>query len=354
MSNITWSSNYAVSDIRPGGLGSMNLLKSLEMFRAVAEHESFTRAADELSLAQPPISRGVAELEKHLGVRLFDRSSRRIRLTAAGRAVLPDVHEILRRIDGLAETAGRRDRGLVIGVSGQLDPAVLIAATRELRLAGAPPRFTPAEAADLDDLIGAGEIDAGLDVRGLGAPATTSRRRQVSDLVVDLVAASPRFAPHSESSSISAADLRGMPPGMGFGRHAEQEAGTLLPEDAGLLHDSGLLTPLVARGIHLGQLRVADSEFDAVTHVFAHESVLLCTPQTARTHSLPHRSLRDVELARRVEVVGSESCDLAGLMESAPALRAAIAEILGARPHRTHAVVPDGDGRYADERLFRP
>lgn len=187
----------------------MNLLKSLEMFRAVAEHESFTRAADELSLAQPPISRGVADLEKHLGVRLFDRSRRRIRLTAAGRAVLPDVLEILRRIDGLAEVAGRREEGTLIGVHGRLDPAVLVSATKELRLGGAVPRFVPAESAALDDLIESGEIDAGLDVRGLGSPLPTQRRRESSGLVVDLVVASTRFSdPRGRSASRICAGCR--------------------------------------------------------------------------------------------------------------------------------------------------
>ncbi|MGN6033809.1 LysR family transcriptional regulator [Brevibacterium casei] len=327
----------------------MNLLKSLEMFRAVAEHESFTRAADELSLAQPPISRGVADLERHLGVRLFDRSRRRIRLTAAGRAVLPDVLEILRRIDGLAEVAGRREEGTLIGVHGRLDPAVLVSATKELRLGGAVPRFVPAESAALDDLIESGEIDAGLDVRGLGSPLPTQRRRQSSDLVVDLVVASTRFA--GSEGAMSAADLRGMPPGMGFGRASERETIMILPEDAGLLHDSGLLTPLVARGIHLGQFVVADTEFDAVTHVFAHGSVLLCPAMTARTHSLPYRGLRDVDLARRVEVVGSGSLDLLDAMES-PLILTAIARILGARSHETRSVAHQG--RYADERLFGP
>ncbi|MBE8147034.1 LysR family transcriptional regulator [Brevibacterium casei] len=148
MSNITWSSHHADSDIHPGGDRSVNLLKSLEMFRAVAEHESFTRAADELSLAQPPISRGVADLERHLGVRLFDRGRRRIRLTAAGRAVPPDILEILRRIDGLAEVAGRREEGTLIGVHGRLDPAVLVSATKERASAGpcrgsSPPNRRP-------------------------------------------------------------------------------------------------------------------------------------------------------------------------------------------------------------------
>ena len=131
----------------------MNLLKSLEMFRAVAEHESFTRAADELSLAQPPISRGVADLEKHLGVRLFDRSRRRIRLTAAGRAVLPEVLEILRRIDGLAEAAGgvanaaasQRCEGSVRTGSKALRPANAPAASKLSRTGRIRSRFVPGQ-----------------------------------------------------------------------------------------------------------------------------------------------------------------------------------------------------------------
>lgn len=61
-------------------------LRQLEYVRAVARSRSFTRAADELHVAQPALSTAVRRLEGELGVRLFDRTTRRVELTAAGDA----------------------------------------------------------------------------------------------------------------------------------------------------------------------------------------------------------------------------------------------------------------------------
>lgn len=60
-------------------------LRQLEVFRAVCEQGGFTRAAQSLYMTQPAVSHVIAELEKEAGCPLFDRISRRIYLTEAGR-----------------------------------------------------------------------------------------------------------------------------------------------------------------------------------------------------------------------------------------------------------------------------
>ncbi|WP_369218522.1 LysR family transcriptional regulator, partial [Streptomyces flavofungini] len=65
----------------------MDLL-SLRYFQAVARHQHISRAAQELRVAQPSVSRTIGRLESELGVLLFDRQGRRIRLNEHGEAFL--------------------------------------------------------------------------------------------------------------------------------------------------------------------------------------------------------------------------------------------------------------------------
>jgi DNA-binding transcriptional LysR family regulator len=70
-------------------------LRQLATFVAVAEEGSFTRAADRLHVVQSAVSAGVRNLEKEFGVMLFDRSTHSVRLTDAGRALLPEARATL-------------------------------------------------------------------------------------------------------------------------------------------------------------------------------------------------------------------------------------------------------------------
>lgn len=79
----------------------------LEAFIAVAEEEHFGRAAERLHLTQPPLSRQIQTLERHLQVKLFDRAKRRTQLTMAGAAFLVEARHLV-AIARDAETAVRR------------------------------------------------------------------------------------------------------------------------------------------------------------------------------------------------------------------------------------------------------
>jgi LysR family transcriptional regulator, benzoate and cis,cis-muconate-responsive activator of ben and cat genes len=73
--------------------------KRFKYFVAVAEELHFGRAAERLKIAQPPLSRQIAQLEHDLDVLLFDRSRSQVRLTQAGETLYERAREILERID---------------------------------------------------------------------------------------------------------------------------------------------------------------------------------------------------------------------------------------------------------------
>jgi DNA-binding transcriptional LysR family regulator len=105
-------------------------LRELECFLAVAEELSFTRAAERLRLAQPPLSRHIRSLEETLEVRLFDRSQRHVALTAAGIAFRDEARDILPRLRRAGEAAkraaqGETDRVAVGFVSAVLSPELV-------------------------------------------------------------------------------------------------------------------------------------------------------------------------------------------------------------------------------------
>ncbi len=94
--------------------GSVFTLNQLESFVAVAETLHYGRAAERLSISQPPLSRRIQLLERELGVELFDRAGRAIQLTTAGRSFLGDA----RRILGLSEQATLTVRRVPTGETG--------------------------------------------------------------------------------------------------------------------------------------------------------------------------------------------------------------------------------------------
>lgn len=112
-------------------------LKQIDAFLAVAETGNFSRAATRLQAAQPALSQAVKELEAELGVRLLDRTTRRVELTEAGREFQASAGKIVEDL-GLAvgnlHALAERKRGRIrIAAPPLLAAAVLPAAIAEFR-----------------------------------------------------------------------------------------------------------------------------------------------------------------------------------------------------------------------------
>lgn len=94
-------------------------LRQLRYFVAVARERNFTRAAEQLNIAQPPLSRQIQLLEEELGVVLITRTSRPVKLTDAGRLFYEQALQVLGRVDQMKDATRRvgmnRNRVLSIG-----------------------------------------------------------------------------------------------------------------------------------------------------------------------------------------------------------------------------------------------
>lgn len=86
-------------------------IRQLRYFIAVAEELNFTRAAERLHMAQPPLSAAIRRLEREIGCTLFARSTREVKLTDAGVALLEGARRILAQADEAVAAAKRAASG---------------------------------------------------------------------------------------------------------------------------------------------------------------------------------------------------------------------------------------------------
>src|SRR6266853_3873226 len=91
-------------------------LRHLRYFVVIGEEQHYGRAAHRLRIAQPALSRQIQDLEEEVGFKLFDRLSRGVRISAAGKLFLEEARRILHQVD----EATRRAKRVASGQSGIL------------------------------------------------------------------------------------------------------------------------------------------------------------------------------------------------------------------------------------------
>jgi DNA-binding transcriptional LysR family regulator len=229
-------------------------LNQLRYFVAVAEELNFRRAARRLNISQPPLSRHINLLEHALGVRLFDRTNRSVRLTAAGERFLFDAIDILKRAESAALFARQTERGesgaLVLGFvpSATLEviPRIVLAA-RE-RMPGLA--LTLREMMTYEQVEGlmAGSLELGISRLPGRAPNLLLRKVWSEPFVLAL----PRDHPLAEKPDLTVRDLNGVD----FIGYSTERGGFLHEVLHGYLNSVGV-TPKIVFSVSQGRTIMA-------------------------------------------------------------------------------------------------
>jgi LysR family hydrogen peroxide-inducible transcriptional activator len=185
-------------------------LQQLRYVCAIADTGSFSRAAEQCHVAQPSLSQQISKLEDELGMRLFDRLARSVRLTDAGRTFLPHARTVLQQTEmARSEVAGRRrdTRGTVIvGVIPTIAPYYL-----PERIAAFARRFPEATLRVVEEttpVLVENLRSLAIDIAILSLPLR-HREFEIAPLLTErLYAALPLDHPRAGANSISLRELR--------------------------------------------------------------------------------------------------------------------------------------------------
>ena len=178
---------------------------------AIADTGNFSRAAERCRIAQPSLSQQVQKLEDDLGVKLFDRLGRSIRLTEAGRVFIPRARAILEQLDAARSSAADKNADLrgnvTVGVIPTVAPYLMPAYT-----ASFAKKFPDAKLRIIEEttsVLVEGLRDLSIDVAILALPL------RHKDLELFPIRTEPLFAvlkknhPRARAKSLALKDLRG-------------------------------------------------------------------------------------------------------------------------------------------------
>lgn len=197
-------------------------LRHLLYFQALAEHGSFTRAAAVIGLRQPTLSQQINQMEKALGVPLFDRARRRCRLTSAGEMLLPYVRRVLAEMENLRSSLddlSELKRGsLTVAVLPSITHQLLPLALAKFHEAypGIHVRILEMSVDDMERALVLGTVELGI---GNVPPSETSLRHQLihSEELVAVVASGDPLARQKVATAeeLAGRPLLAPPPGYG-------------------------------------------------------------------------------------------------------------------------------------------
>ena len=295
-------------------------LRHLRYFLCVAEEMHFGRAAVRLGISQPPLSQQIRALEQELGVRLFERTSRRVRLSEAGRLFEPEARQTLIQAERAVQTARQAQRGEI----GQLGLGFTTSGPFVPQIAGALYRFRqrfPDVALTLRELgreeqiegLRSRQLDIGI-IRGYVPPGLPdgmeAHRLLTEDMVLTLRSDHPLAVREADPSIADLAGeglvLYGAPSGTDFNVHlfAVCEEAGFVPNIAYEAPSLSTLLGLVAAGF--GPTIIARSM--ARLHVDNLVNRAFDVPLTSSLWLVHNQELSPIGKTFRATVFGEEGC----------------------------------------------
>ncbi|MEV4388508.1 LysR family transcriptional regulator [Micromonospora sp. NPDC049580] len=288
----------------------MDVVAACRAFVAVSGHGSFTSGAAAAGIPQSVASRRIAALEEHFGARLFDRSSRAVRLTSFGQDMLPSARRLVDLADAIGDDAQRaRLRPLRVAVPEICSPhhlAALVVAARRQQI---HLEVRPAGPAERERLCRTLEVAAGI----VAVPEAAASWR----VPLGLAARTPFPAP-----TVFLETLRS-----GRARTQARRRILIQPEDDVAHLRDPLTRASQSAGLGPAQVAVAPSLVDAAAAALGSPDLLLCSRQQAEDFGLHWCPLADPRLLRGYEVAAGVREDLDQL---STVLDADIARCLGA------------------------
>ncbi len=188
-------------------------IHQLRYFVAVAELESFTRAAEQCRVTQPSLSQQIAKLERELGTRLLDRLGRTVVLTDAGAELLPRARRILAEVDavkkGFEQSEGPQAIRLRLGALPTIAPYLLPQIIQLFR--DEMPQVTLTIVEDFTDHLLDRLLKGSLDVAILALPIEDPRLQVEPLFRESLLVALPPDHPLAEKPSLTLSQVRQEP-----------------------------------------------------------------------------------------------------------------------------------------------
>ena len=301
----------------------------LETFIAVAAAQSFSRAAEELGIAQPLLSRRIKNLEAMLGGELFHRAPRQIRLTDFGALLMPYAQDVVDRTDHLRSVAASARSSAVhrLGIPPDCDPASLARLIRGAADRGIAVSLHEAPAAARAAALSEGAL----------ALALVRVPSEGAALVIALGLATAG-AP-AAARGAQALHLDSLRPRRGVDAD-DPPVLLLMPEDDTPVFTERFDRAMARSGVAHHRVGLTSSTSAAVAEVLAGTAQLLCDGPFARRHGLAWTPLADAELHRGYELAGGPGRDgeppAGELMERLGSL---LAGVVGAEGHPA----PPGD-----------